>query len=533
MRVGPVENGEGARVTAAEGGGSMSSKGVAESPRIERLFELSMDLLCVADSCGRMQLLSPAVKEILGYDAGELVGTSLIDLVHADDRPKTQKAVAELAAGQAIVDFESRCRTCDGSYRWLAWRARSAGDEIYAVGRDITARKRAEAEQQSALQRQHAQKLESLGRLAGGIAHDFNNLLVGILGNAGLALMKLPADDPSRRFILGIETAAQRATELTNQMLAYAGRGQFFVEPVALREVIEDMQPSLNALAGNRAALRLQLAEGLPAIEADPAQVQQVVSNLIANAADAIGNRPGTITLRTGVRQVAAGDLVDAVLAEDLPAGLYVYLEVSDDGCGMDAAILGKIFDPFFTTKVTGRGLGMAAVLGIVRGHGGFIETESEAGGGTTIRVSFPAYDQEALDWPPLPAGEGADFEGSGTVLVVDDESTVRDVARACLEEHGFTVLTAADGHQAVEIYRRKGGEIALVLLDMTMPELDGEGTFAALREIRPEVKVILSSGYDEKQATGRFAEVRPQGFVQKPYRPADLLLAVRRALEA
>ena len=302
---------------------------------------------------------------------------------------------------------------------------------------------------QSEEQMRNAQKLESLGVLAGGIAHDFNNLLVGVLGNASLALSELPADSPARQFVQDVETSAQRAAELTRQMLAYSGRGKFVVEPVNLSQVVQEMTQLLRRVISKQARLSLHLRDDMPPIVADATQLRQVVMNLITNASDALLGESGLVTVRTGTVHADARMLAGTYLNEELPAGKYVYLEVTDSGVGMDAATRARIFEPFFTTKFTGRGLGLAAVLGIVRGHKGAIDVTSEPGCGTTFRVLFPA--SAALAEKPVTRNiPAAEWKGSGLALVVDDEEAVRVVARHVLERSGFTVVEAATGEEAL-----------------------------------------------------------------------------------
>lgn len=396
---------------------------------------------------------------------------------------------------------------------------------------DTTDLVRAEEERRRLdLQVQQTQKLESLGVLAGGIAHDFNNLLVAILGNAGLALMELPPESPAWQTVLAIETAAQRAAELTRQMLAYSGKGKFVIEQLNLSRVVEEMAHLLEISVSKRAVLKYRFAPDLPAIEGDATQLRQVIMNLITNASDAIGDRSGVISVSTGLIDADAAYLKTAYMDDDLPEGQYVYLEVADTGIGMDAETAARIFDPFFTTKFTGRGLGLAAVLGIVRSHRGAIKLSTVPGRGTTFTILFPAAGPPAPPGPaPAPETASAPLPRA-VILVVDDDETVRAVTRRMLELSGFTVLLAADGAEAVALYRERPG-IDLVLLDLTMPAMDGEETFRELRRLDPGVRVILTSGYSEQDAADRFAGTGLAGFIQKPYRPQDLIEKVRVAL--
>jgi CheY-like chemotaxis protein len=369
--------------------------------------------------------------------------------------------------------------------------------------------------------------------LAGGIAHDFNNLLMGILGNAGLSLMEMAPDATGRDSVLKIQDAAQRAAELTKQLLAYSGKGRFVAETISLSTTVEEMAQLLETVVTKGVTLSLDLAPELPAIKGDPTQIRQAIMNLVTNASDAIGNETGVITVSTGSIEADREYLAQTFLDEGLVEGPYAYVEVSDTGCGMDPETKTRIFDPFFTTKFVGRGIGMAAVLGIVRGHKGAIELKSRLDRGTTVRVLFPCCETQSVGL--LEVAEPADLEawqGSGTVLVVDDEEVVRCVAVETLERFGLSVLVAEDGRAGVEMFRENSDQIDLVLLDMAMPIMNGEQAYSALRAIREDVPVILSSGYGEEDTVERFAGKGLAGFVQKPYSPLDLIALIRDVLE-
>jgi PAS domain S-box-containing protein len=400
---------------------------------------------------------------------------------------------------------------------------------------DITERKRAEADR-IGLERQllDAQKLESLGILAGGIAHDFNNLLMAILGNLDLALLELSQASSARVSIEQAVQATRRATDLTRQLLAYSGRGRFVVMRMELNELVRENADLFRTAISRTVTMNLYLAREPALIEADPGQVQQIIMNLITNASDAIGEKPGTITLVTGSKTLDEVSLSRSRLAEKPPPGRFAFLEVSDTGCGMEDGTLQRIFDPFFTTKFTGRGLGMSAVLGIVRGHKGAVMVDSETGQGTTIRVLFPACEAACVETAgTTDAGAQGESEAtfSGTVLVVDDEEAVRKLCATCVRRLGFQVLSAADGEEAVELFEKHADEITCVLLDLTMPRLDGVSTFRRLKLLRPDVKVLLSSGYDKLDVTQRFTSEGVAGFIQKPYLLQDLKKGIERAL--
>jgi signal transduction histidine kinase/ActR/RegA family two-component response regulator len=372
------------------------------------------------------------------------------------------------------------------------------------------------------------QKLESLGVLAGGIAHDFNNLLVAIMGNAGLALLDLPEGHPARASIIDVEVASRRAGELARQMLAYSGRSRFQIEPVELPELVRELLTLLQVSIGKGVILKLHLPEEPVVVDADAAQIRQVVMNLVINAADAIGTRSGTVTIRVNQLDATAEYLGDVHPGAGLAPGRYAALEVSDTGMGMDRETQGRIFDPFFTTKFTGRGLGLAAVLGIVRSHGGALRVYSEVGRGSTFRVVLPLSATS-----PRVAGTPArgEWRANATVLVVDDDPMVRSVAKRLLESFGLTVHVADGGAEAIERVAGAPDAIDGVLLDMTMPEMTGPEVYERLRAIRADLPIVLMSGYHEDELAADLA-AGISGFIQKPFTPADLAVRMQAALQ-
>ncbi len=492
------------------------------------------------DSEFRVTHWSPRAEKIFGWSKQEVRGRKLGDwrFVHEDDAKEVTERAGELMRG-GRVHMQNRNYTRSGDVVHCEWFNSALLDDdgnlvsILSLVLDVTERVEAQRDrEQLESQIQHAQKLESLGVLAGGIAHDFNNLLVGILGNADLALEDLSEVAPARTTVSEIRRAALRASELTNQMLAYSGKGRFVIQPVDLNEVMSEMSHLLRASISKNATLRLAPAKDLPPVEVDIAQIQQVVMNLLTNASDALQDESGVITLASGVIDADDDYLATTYLDEDLTPGRYVYLEVCDTGCGMDEETRTRVFDPFFTTKFAGRGLGLAAVLGIVRGHRGAIKVYSEPGSGTTIRVLLPASEEsEPVAVGEDPADDQHEPVDGGTVLVADDERTVRDVAAAMLERSGFEVIKAGDGAEAVDLYRQSPDRIDAVLLDMTMPNMNGERAFTELRRLDPDVRVVLASGYNEQDATNRFAGKGLAGFIQKPFQYKELVRRIRTAI--
>jgi signal transduction histidine kinase len=399
-------------------------------------------------------------------------------------------------------------------------------ESIIGIATDITDRRQAE----DALRQ--AQKLESLGVLAGGIAHDFNNLLTVVLGNLNLAQMHLPETAPARPYLANMEATVLRATELTKQMLAYSGRGHFVVRPHDLNAVVRDLTHLLVVSISKKVRLQLDLEATLPAIQADVAQLQQVVMNLVTNASDAIGDREGAIHVSTSAVVLDERALRAEYRVEAPVPGRHVILEVEDTGCGMAPEVLERIFDPFFTTKATGRGLGLSAMLGILRGHGAGLNIASDVGRGSRFRLCFPAVTAlvplKALE-DPAP-GQGP---AHGLVLLVDDEERILQTTGLALEALGFQVIAAQDGLEALERFQEHRQELRLVLMDLTMPRMDGREALHAMRELDPSVPVVLSSGFSEKDSLQAFPDGGPAAFLQKPYQLKDLRAAIQRALES
>jgi PAS domain S-box-containing protein len=473
--------------------------------------------------------------EYTGLTLDESYGDGWNKPFHPDDRQMAWDAWQHATKNKELYSLECRLRRADGAYKWWLIRGVPVLDEQGAVLKwfgtctDIDEVKKAEEERLALEQHlQQTQKLESLGILAGGIAHDFNNILMAIIGNASLALMKLNPDAPVVKNLQQIELASERAADLAKQMLAYSGKGKFLVEYLDLNFLLKEMLHMLEISISKKAVLQLELTPQLPNVEADATQMRQVIMNLVINASEALGDHAGVITISSGCLECDRNYLKDIWLNEQVREGLYVYLEVADTGCGMDKDTVVKVFDPFFTTKFTGRGLGMAAVLGIIRGHKGAIKVCSEPGKGSTFRVLLPASSKPA----EIQKGEtGKDnWQGSATMLLVDDEEIVLGIGAEMLKALGFTVLTARGGEEALEIFKSRD-DIAFVILDLTMPQMDGEQCFRELRQMRSNVKVIMSSGYSEQEVTKRFMGKELAGFIQKPYKLSVLKDMLRKVV--
>jgi PAS domain S-box-containing protein len=482
-----------------------------ESPVGIRVFD-GVSGICI--------MVNQAAADIAGGDANALLQQNFRKLQSWHTSGLTTLAETVLADGKAR-QIETEMTTSFG--KTLASRyffARFFVEDqphLMTIGQDISEEKRLGLEKkQIEEQMLHVQKLESLGVLAGGIAHDFNNILMAVIAHAELALKRLPPESPAINHLQQIQLASNKAADLAGQMLAYSGKGKFVVEPLDLNQMIEEMMNLLQVSISKKAHLQFDLGQQLPAVEADATQLRQVMMNLVINAAEALNELNGIITISTGAINCDHDYLSESWLGVEVSAGRYVYCEVKDTGCGMDTETLRRMYEPFFSTKFTGRGLGMAAVLGIVRGHKGIIKVHSEPGKGTTFRVLLPAISGPSNQ--AVTVDSGKDWCGSGQVLLVDDEQTVRDVCKTMLEELGYDVLTASNGVEALSIFKQHRDTIPLVLMDLTMPIMGGEEAFLDMRKLDPKVKVIMTSGYSDQEISHLIDSKNLSGFIQKPF---------------
>ncbi len=509
-----------------------------ERRRYQHLFQYAPDAYLLTDLSGIIREANHSAAHLLGVEPRFLVGKTLVSFVEPGDRPTLRNEIGRWRSEPAAKHLDLRLQprggdTFDASLTLSVARG-GPRDQAFGVRwlvRDISAhrqlteelrlreeeaRREAEASEARAY---HVQKLESVGVLAGGIAHDFNNLLHVILCNADLARLQVGPGSPAWEHLDEVVRATQRAAELTQQLLAYSGRGVVETRQLDLSLEVREMGTLLRTAMSKQASLTWDLAEDLPVVSADPTQIRQVVMNLITNASDALGDGPGTITLRTG--EVDRTDPSDG--------RSMVFLEVTDTGCGMDSGTLQRIFDPFFSTKFTGRGLGLAAVMGIVESHHGRVRIRTSPGEGTTFQVVLPTVTRAADVLAPRRVS-GVGWRGRGTVLVVEDEEGVREVVARMLERLGFQVLTAVDGVDAVRVLEHHHGEITTALLDLSMPRMGGQETLSRLRQRSPDLPVILMSGYTEHEMATRILEEAGGGvvFLQKPFLPDDLSSVLR-----
>jgi PAS domain S-box-containing protein len=512
-----------------------------ERTRYHDLFESAPDAYLVTDSVGRIWEANRAARHLLNVEPRALLGKMLASFVAPEDRRHFRTELARLAAerepqmlwfrmaprDRAPVDVAVSFSSSPGRpdlaprFRWLirdVTEQRRAESEARTLNQDLRAREleARQAAEQSEAQSRHVQKLESIGLLAGGIAHDFNNLLHVILGNTDIALSRLAANASAREPLDEVIRATLRAGSLTKQLLAYCGKSETLVEQLDLSREVRDMATLLRTAISKQATLVWDLATGLPPVSADATQLRQIVMNLITNASEALSEDAGQIVLRTGL------------VREDVD---YVFLEVSDSGVGMSPETLRRIFDPFFTTKVAGRGLGLAAVMGIVDAHGGRVRIRTAPGEGSTFRILLPA-----AEGPANTAAQVTDkqqsWRGHGTILLAEDEEGVREVATRMLARVGFTVLAATDGREALGLLGRHREQVVAVLLDLSMPRMGGREAFRRIRERWPQLPVVLMSGYAE-EALPRLDQGRagPTRFLQKPFMPDDLASALEDVL--
>ncbi|HWB82976.1 MAG TPA: PAS domain S-box protein [Bryobacteraceae bacterium] len=497
--------------------------------QLAAVVESSEDAIVSKNLDGTIFTWNAGAERIYGYFPEEVFGKSIAILLPPGRAGEEDRIQERLKRGERVEFFETvrlhkSGTPIDVSLTISPIRDRN-GHVIGAshVARDITGKKKLER------QLEQRQKMESLGVLAGGVAHDYRNYLTGILGNASMVLDSLPESSPNRALLEDVVMAAERASELTNQLLAYAGKGQCRIRPVNLSEIVRETSRLIRTSIPQSVQLQWQLAEALPSIDADSGQIQQVIMNLVINAAEAIGEAPGTVAVTTTVQQEGNEPSGAARDADASPQEKMVCIEVRDTGCGMDEQTAARIFDPFFTTKKLGRGLGLSAVLGIVRAHNGALKVASSPGKGTTFTLLFPAGAAEPAKEKPAPLGSR--WRGHGRILVVDDEEIVRSTAQHGLEGWGFEVAAAENGARAVEIFRREPARFDMVLLDLTMPIKSGVETLRELRAIRPDIPVLLTSGFSEMEAMRRFAGLGLSGFLQKPWTWTQMAEKVRAAI--
>jgi two-component system, cell cycle sensor histidine kinase and response regulator CckA len=485
----------------------------------DRFFNLSIDMLCIAGPEGKLERVNPAFERTLGYSSPELLEMKVLDLVHPDDRERVREAANHLRAGQNTFNFESRYRRKDGEYRWLSWRAvaEPSGGRIYGVARDITEHRQLQA------QLQHSQKLDAIGQLAGGVAHDFNNLLLAIRINTEAAREQAASPDRVQLHLDQIREAAQRASELTRQLLTFARHQPLHTRALDVCALGRDLHELLRRLLPENIEIVLEPYGEACVVDADPAQLEQVLLNLCVNARDAM---PGGGTLRITIEPIRL-DHRFCVEHSWAKPGRYVVLRVSDTGAGMAPEVQARVFEPFFSTKPQGigTGLGLATAYGVVQRHGGLLHVRSAPGLGSSFEVYLPHSNARSTVFVE-PQAHDTPEGGSETILIAEDDPLVRAAVVHLLEYFGYNVLVAKDGVDAIEVYRRFEHDIDLLMLDITMPRLSGPKALEEIRKLNPHVRAIFTSGYASMSHP-----VARDAVLHKPYDPNTLLRRIRTEL--
>ena len=488
-------------------------------------------LVAITDANGCINHVNDLFCRVSKYAASELIGQNHRILNSGCHGEAHWRNLWTTILSGNVWKGEVKNRAKDGTFYWVqatiapAFDNRGRIKHFLAIYTEISPQKEAEENLRQ------TQRLDSLRVMAGGIAHDFNNLLTSILGNCGLLTMNFGQASQALPLVENIEKSVQRATLLTSQLLAFTGSGPWQPIRVELSTFVREMEAVLRNPSPQGPVVRLDLAPIPLFIKADPSQLHQAIISLTNNAVEAIAvPEEGAVTIRVLERTLEAGDISRFMPQTQMKAGRYGVLEVDDTGCGMTPEVLSRVFDPFFTTKFTGRGLGLSALVGILRAMGGGISVDTRPRQGSTFRIYLPLAEEEPVQEPIVHRATGRDH---GTVLFVDDEPMLREVAAEVLASTGFDVLLAGDGVEAVALYQRRPETIALVVMDLTMPRLGGLEAANRIRTLNPKAKVILSSGYSDQVMVGSMGNMRPDAFLQKPYKLDDLLEMVRMVASA
>ncbi|MET0283581.1 MAG: PAS domain S-box protein [Polyangiales bacterium] len=506
----------------------------ASERQFRRIVETTAEGVWTLDAGNITTFVNEAMARMLGYTPAQMLGRHLFEFMPEELREVSEQNVERRQQGiREVHDFPLRHR--EGHEVWTIMTTSPIVDDegVYqgalAMVTDATEKRRSERERSELTARMlESQKTESLGVLAGGIAHDFNNLLAAIMGHVEIATQEAQSVR-SRTALANALTAAQRAAGLTRQLLDYSGRGEVALRPLGLAKHSGELVELLRASIPKRVSIELNTLDARLTVMADPDRLQQATMNLVINAAESYGTSAGIVRVEVGHEEIGPAGLPWLRSPDPVRPGEYVYLEVRDQGVGMDEGTLKRVFEPFFTTKTTGRGLGLAATLGIVRTHGGHLTVRSRLGAGTTFRAYFPLCreaEEQVVSEPlkPTPRVE----QRTRTLLVVDDEPMVREFAHRLLETEGYSVIEAGSGGEALSLLRGRIAEIDGVLLDLSMPGMDGDALLSELRSFAPELPVIVHSGHSLESTSERLVQWNIAGVLQKPYRAARLSEMVR-----
>ncbi|MDX8397698.1 MAG: PAS domain S-box protein [Mariprofundaceae bacterium] len=509
----------------------------AELAKLATIVAQSFNAIIVTDCQGKITYVNHAFEKISGFSSSYAIGKNP-NIVKSAHHPDSyyQEMWAQLTAGKSwsgnFINLakDGRVYEVEQTISPIFSKPNQQHVGYTAIQQDITERKHLQK------QDEHAQRLESLGVLAGGIAHDFNNLLTAIMGNASLAKQAAKQPERYQKYLDNITHASESAANLCTQMLAYSGKGKFFIRPINLSEMIQKTMQLLESSVSKRIQLNIDLDPKLPFIDADIAQMQQIIMNLILNAAEAIGDHNGHINITTATASLRQEDLLKLLNGKDMQAGQYIALHVEDNGCGMSSEIQKKIFDPFFTTKFTGRGLGMSAILGIVHGHHGGLQLDSEPQKGSQFSIYIPLGQHQELPVKEPKPSITKTLQPAG-ILIVDDEPDIRELAQCIFEDEGMRTYLAIDGEHGLSLLKQHLDDIDLILLDMTMPVLGGHEFYQLMQEFAPHIAVIIASGYSEEDIRKRFQQSleasNPKSltFLQKPYLPEKLIQTAQKML--
>ncbi len=481
------------------------------------ILQSSSDGILVVGHDGLIRFSNPAAEQLFQKTSEQLTGSPFGFPISANQTTEID-----------IMSEPGRATPVEMRVVPIEWDEEPA---YLASLRDVTEQRKVEDERRRhEIERQYSQKLESLGVLAGGIAHDFNNLLMTIVARSGLALRALPPDAPAREHLDFIEKAGLRGGELANQMLAFAGQTRLDFQVINLPKLLEDMAPFLRATLSKRLAFEYDLAPSLPPIRADQAQLRQLIMNIVINASEACGEKDGVITIRTFEWEPTIENFQSWYVIGELPDNRSVALTIQDTGCGMTSDTIPKIFDPFFSTKLPGRGLGLAALLGLAQAHAATIAVRSQPDAGTEFTLLFPATTRSSSPKKApvfsVPT-QHASLTKKPMVLVVDDEEDVRVACSMIFEEMGLQTLVASDGQIGIQVFQQHQHEIMVVLLDLTMPNMDGQQFLEHIQGLNATIPVILSSGYSEEEAMKRFHNPDMAAFIQKPYQVETLIAKI------